>query len=111
MRSMHSTSNRTCSSKTSWTDRATVITGSGRKWGGQQANQPLRRFIHRAGPLVTVFTRRPEPPKRQRPKTCLVGLGRSPVSTAAVDRDRWYWRVCAGQGGDRGIVRDRKSVV
>jgi len=27
------------------------------------------------------------------------------ASTAAVDRDCWCWRVCAGQSGDRGIVR------
>src|SRR6478735_8323745 len=39
------------------------------------------RFIHRTGPPVTV-SNRPEPPTHRQPKTRLVGLGRSPVSTA-----------------------------
>jgi aminobenzoyl-glutamate transport protein len=47
------------------------------------------RFIHRTGPPVTV-SNRPEPPTHWQPKTRLVGLGRSPVSTAAETVDPNY---------------------
>src|SRR6478609_8482265 len=60
--------------------------------GGQQAHQP-HYAVSYTGPgfPVTVSPRSTGAPKHRRPNTCLVGLGRSPVSTAAVVRDLRGW--------------------
>ncbi len=53
IRSMHSTSNTTCSARTSATVRGNIITGSGRAGALGPTNRPTR-FIHRTGTPVTV---------------------------------------------------------
>src|SRR6478609_6027392 len=80
---MHSTSNVTCSARTSATFRATVITGSGRRSGGQQATTATAQFIHPSGPAVTGHPARPEPRKRQPRTHDSSGWGEAPLDVRA----------------------------
>ena len=74
--------------------------GGLRSNGGQQANQPLSSGSHTS---VTVSTPQTGAPSPSRTMAWLVGLGRSPVSTPAVDRDLAACR-SRTQGGHRMII-------
>src|SRR5664279_4676920 len=91
---MHSSSNRTCSDRTSATLRATVITGS-----GSEIRRPPRpttataQSYTRPAPPSRVILPDRSPQQRHVRATRLVGLGRSPV------------RYLAGQADANGSVR------
>src|SRR5712691_10385634 len=105
---MHSTSNATCSDRTSAAERGSVIAGSGRAQAARP-NHRHRRSItgHSVSPPCTGRS----PFAHLSPRTWLAGLGRSPAGTYRADPAPDRTRPAAHLTGHRAWVADGPTLV